>query len=121
MDMSMIDAIKEKYPEASIVINVNLTYLIDDYAPAPDPEPDPEPDPVPGKIRYEVNVYDKPSKRAKVRPTANAGVGEIDYVNHGEIVLGPGRTVGEFTYIDERIGTPLVGPGFVESKYLTEL
>jgi len=116
LDTKKLDELLAKYPNAQLNINVSVS-VDGEQAPAPLPG-----DPVPSGKDYRVVVLDKPSKRAKLRATANASVGEIDYVYDGDILTGPGRIVGEFTYITARVGgKPLVGPGFVETAYLVPL
>ena len=118
VDYKKLDEILAKYPNAQLNINVSMSVDSDQLADPGDPG---VPAPV-GKDYRVVIPADKPSGRAKVRPVANAGSAEIDYVKNGEVVSGPGRTVNEFTYITARVGgVPLIGPGFVETEYLVPL
>ena len=117
LDTKKLDELLAKYPNAQL--NINVSVSVDSELPADPGEPKP---PVPSGKDYRVVVLDKPSGRVKVRSVANKGVAEIDYVLNGDVVTGPGRTVGEFTYITARVGgDPLIGPGFVETAYLVPL
>lgn len=117
--MSVIDEVKEliagiEPTGATIIVNINVN--VGAEAGPGDPPPN---DPPPAAAQYKVSV-DKPSKRAKVRPVANAGSGEIDYVYHGEIVTGPGKELNGFIYITDRVGDPVLS-GYVEKEYLIAL
>jgi hypothetical protein len=109
-------------PEVKITILVDVMEGEDGGAPGPTPDPTPTPTPNPTptptpEVEYKVSVTDKANQRAKVRPTANMSIGEIDYVYTGDVVYGPGKEVNGFTYITRRDGEPVL-TGFVESQYI---
>lgn len=114
--LDLIDALKAKGIDPKIIVHYGTGSGGTDPGPGPGPDPDPPPS---GKTRYKVDASMKASKRHKVRATANVTAGEVDYVYHDEIVLGPGRVVNGFVYVDEReSGDPII-PGFVEQEHLT--
>lgn len=111
---------------ANVTAEVQVYINVDAQAePAPDdgedpPAPDPKPAPV-GEVSYKVNVPDKTSKRAKVRPFASPSAGEIDFVYHDEVVYGPGTETSGFIYVTRRqSGAPLL-PGFVDKAELIKV
>lgn len=117
--MSAIDDIKDLIEAlegsgATVVVNINIAMGEPAGSPPAPPPPPPAP---PNEVVYLVNVPDKPSKRAKVRPVASLGSAEIDFVYHNEYVKGPGKEVNGMIFITDRVGDPVL-PGFVEKQYL---
>lgn len=124
----LIDKIFDRLEEMGtpFVVNLNVhvgkDIEIDD---GEEPGVEPTPEPEEWAYRYRVVASDKPSKRAKVRASANAGVGEVDYVYNNDVVgTDDDRVVNGMIYVEARLEghteLPLI-KGFVEEEYLRKL
>lgn len=127
--MTQIDEIFDRLENIGVPfvvnLNVNIVQETVDNGGGGSADPEPEPEPTEWAFRFRVIADDKPSKRAKVRASANMGVGEVDYVWNNDVVgTDDDRVINGMIYIEARLegheDLPLI-KGFVEQKYLQKL
>jgi hypothetical protein len=112
--LEKIAEIKAVYPDAPVMINVNLS----EGTGTPPPD-DGGGEPAP--VRYRVDTTGKANTQVKVRPTPDASVGQLYFVYHNDIVGGPGRIQNEFFYVEQVNGQAANPPGWVELQWLVKL